>query len=120
MTKAENFNYEGKFEGGKEDWDANVDVAKLNYSFSNYNTEFMKKHIPMERRNEYRAMIERKNTEVKDYAITSAQYWTKKTNQILNLYVAQNLKHVNSKNADKVMEQIRENVKTVQCLLLLN
>lgn len=111
LTKAENFNYEGKFEGGKEDWDANVDVAKLNYSFSNYNAEFMKKHIPMERRNEYRAMIERKNTEVKDYAITSAQYWTKKTNQILNLYVAQNLKHVNSKNADKVMEQIRENVK---------
>ena len=32
--------------------------------------------------------------EVQDYAITSAQYWTRKSNQILNLYVAKNLQKV--------------------------
>ena len=111
LTKAEFFNYEGKFEGNKEDWDANVDVAKLNYSFSNYNSEFMKSHVPIEKRNAYKEMVKRKNTEVQDYAITSAQYWTKKTNQILNLYVAQNLKGVDTKNADSAMRAIRENVK---------
>ncbi len=111
LTKFENFNYEEKFEGNKEDWDANVDVAKLNYSYSNYNTQYAKEHIPLEKRNEYKEMIHRKNCEVKDYAITSAQYWTKKTNQILNLYVAQTLKDIGSKDAAEVMSVIREEIK---------
>lgn len=111
LTKFEFFNYEGKFEGNKEDWDANVDVAKLNYSYSNYNTQYAKEHIPLEKRNEYKAMIKRKNTEVQDYAITSAKYWTEKTNQILNLYVAQNLKNISGKNASDIMNLIREEIK---------
>lgn len=111
LSKFENFNYEEKFEGNKEDWDANVDVAKLNYSYSNYNSQYAKDHIPLEKRNEYKEMIHRKNCEVKDYAITSASYWTKKTNQILNLYVAQNLKDLGSKDASDIMALIREEVK---------
>lgn len=111
LTKSAYFNYEGKFEGNKEDWDANVDVAKLNYSFSNYNSQYMKDHIPIEERNDYKAMIARHTSEVKDYAITSAQYWTKKTNQILNLYVAQSLKGADPKNPDSIMRMIREGVK---------
>ncbi len=111
LTKFEYFNYEGKFEGNKEDWDANVDVAKLNYSFSNYNSAYMKEHVPIEKRNQYKAMIKRKNNEVKDYAITSAQYWTRKTNQILNLYVAQNLKANDLRNSEDAMKAIHKNIK---------
>lgn len=114
FTKFKNHNYEGKFEGGKEDWDANVDIAKFNYTFSNYNSEYMKKHIPLEKREAYKDYVQQKNNEVKDYALSSAQYWTRKTNQILNLYVAQTLKNVSSKDADSVMNTIKEAVKNNQ------
>lgn len=114
LTKFKNHNYEGKFEGGKEDWDANVDIAKFNYSFSNYNSEYMKKHISLEKRQAYKDFVEQKNNEVKDYAISSAQYWTRKTNQILNLYVAQSLKNINTKDSASVMNSIKEAVKNNQ------
>lgn len=111
LTKFEYFNYEGKFEGNKEDWDANVDVAKLNYSFSNYNSKYMKEHIPLEKRNQYKEMIQRKNNEVKDYAISSAQYWTRKTNQILNLHVAQTLKGNDLRTPEDAMNAIHKGIK---------
>lgn len=110
LTKFENFKYEGKFEGGKEDWDANVDIAKLNYSSSNYNSKYMKEHIPIEKREAYKNMVEKYNNEVQDYAISSAKYWTQKTNNILNLYVAQNLPKVSSKDAESVMNLIHKQV----------
>lgn len=107
LSKFRYFNYEGKFEGGKEDWDANVDVAKLNYSVSNYNSKYMKQNIPVEQREAYKNMIRQKNTEVQDYAISSAQYWTKITNKALNLHVAQSLKNVKSDNADDIINLLR-------------
>lgn len=111
LTKLGNANYEGKFEGNKEDWDANVDVAKLNYSTSNYNSQFMKSNIEMDDREAYKNLNYENNYMVQDYAITSGQYWTKKTNQILNLYAAQALKNVSSNDVQSVMNLIHEKVK---------
>ena len=52
-------------------------------------------------------LLERNNMEVQDYAVSSAKYWTKKTNQILNLNVAQHLKNINGKSASEITSLIK-------------
>lgn len=42
LSKNENFVVDGKFEGGFDTWDANPDIAKLNFVFSNADTKALK------------------------------------------------------------------------------
>jgi glycosidase len=68
LAKGKYWSTDEKFESGFETWDANPDIAKLNYD----------------------------NPDVRDYVVESGRYWTKKTNRILNLHAAQNLVNVNN------------------------
>ena len=92
LTKFENFEFEEKFESGIETWDSNSDIIKLNYGFSHTDTKHLKQTLSTEERNEMIKLLKKKNIEVQDYAITSGQYWTRKTRQILLLNAAQNIK----------------------------
>lgn len=105
LTKFENFELEDKFECGFETWDANADIAKLNYVFSNTDTKELG-NLPYEKLPAFINNMKHKNYEVQDYAIKSGEYWTKKTSQILNLHVAQNLKNIEADNPQKVYNTI--------------
>lgn len=92
LTKFENFEFEEKFESGIETWDANADIIKLNYAYSHTDTTHLKQSLTTEERNEMIKRLKKNNYEVQDYAITSGQYWTRKTNQILLMNAAQNIR----------------------------
>lgn len=109
LTKFENFEFDNKFEGGFYTWDANVDMVKFNYAFSNSDVEDIM-HLPLSERRAAMAKLQRKNCEVQDYAISSIRYWTRKTNQILNLYTAQALKGIDEKNANKALKAINDQI----------
>lgn len=105
LSKFRTFNVDGKFESGFETWDANPDIAKLNFVFSNTDTKSLK-NISVEDRTREMQLIARANAQVQDYAVSSGQYWTKKTDDILRLYIAQQLKNVDSNNPSLVYSQI--------------
>ena len=105
LTKFEKFEFENKIDGGFYTWDANVDIPKFDYANSNEDTEDAM-HLPLDKRHAYFALKEQKRNEVLDYAVSSLKYWTRKTNQSLNLYVAQNLKSSKIKNTDDAYEHI--------------
>lgn len=118
LSKFENFSVDGKFESGLETWDANPDIAKLNFVFSNTDSEALK-NLPRDEQKRQMAKIIRANNQVQDYSITSGQYWTQKTDDILRLYVAQNLKNIDSQNPSNAYSQIlqKANNKTFPTLL---
>ncbi len=109
LTKFERFEFENKIEGGFYTWDANVDIAKFDYTFSNEDAEEAM-HLLPDKRKEFFDKKAQKQSEVLDYAVSSLKYWTKKTNQILNLYVAQTLKGIDTQNADKALKLINEKI----------
>lgn len=106
VAQFEFFGLDGKHESGFETWDANPDIAKLNYVPSHNETQRLKNITDPQRRIEIKKELLRKNMEVQDYAVSSAKFWTKKTNDILNLYVAQNLKNIDGKSAQQINEEI--------------
>lgn len=109
LTKFENFELEEKFESGFETWDANPDIAKLNYVYSHATTEDMKNLTPEEKARKIEK-LRRSNIEVQDYVISSGAYWTQKTRDILTLYIAQNLRNLEQNNPDKVYSQIIDKI----------
>lgn len=109
LTKFPKFQLENKFESGFTTWDANVDIAKLRYVYSHADTIY-ENNLPLSQREKYRNTIVETNNEVQDYAITSAQFWTKKANQILNLYVAKNLPNADANDPEKVNKLIQDNI----------
>ena len=109
VTKFEGFDFENKIEGGFYTWDANVDIAKFDYAASNEDIEEAMHMMPAERRAFFKKK-QQKRCEVLDYATSSLKYWTRKTNQTLNLYVAQTLKGIDTKNSEKVYAAIQKEI----------
>lgn len=105
LSKFRHFVVDGKYESGFETWDANPDIAKLNFVFSNADTEALK-NLPVDERKLEMKKIIRGNYQVQDYAISSGIYWTAKTDDILRLYVAQSLRKVDKDNPTKVYNDI--------------
>ena len=105
LSKFENFVVDGKFESGFETWDANPDIAKLSFVYSNTDAIALK-NLPADKRRVEMERILRGNIQVQDYAVTSGQYWTQKTDDILRLHVAQHLKHIDAQNPQKVYKDI--------------
>ena len=103
LTKFENFEFENKIDGGFYTWDANVDMVKFNYAQSNEDVEDAM-NIPLKDRPAYFDKLAQKRCEVLDYGVSSLKYWTRKTNQSLNLYVAQNLKKIDASNPQKAYD----------------
>lgn len=110
LTKFENFEFENKIDGGFYTWDANVDMYKFNYTGSNEDVEYAM-NLPVNQREAYYEKKERKRNEVLDYAVSSLKYWTRKTNQSLNLYVAQNLKNINPEDPQSAYDNMKNLVK---------
>ena len=106
VSQFEFFGLGGKYESGFETWDANPDIAKLNFVPSHYETQMLKNIRDPQKRAETKEFLSEGNMSVQDYAVSSAKYWTKKTNEILQLYVAQNLKNVNNKNVSEINETV--------------
>ena len=109
VNKYENFELEEKIESNLETWDANTDIAKLNYVYSHSDTE-TGKNLTARERAERDEIIKRNNCEVQDYVITSGIFWTQKTKDILTLHVAQNLKNLDIKNPKKVYSEITSKI----------
>lgn len=105
LSKSDYYVVDGKFESGFDTWDANVDIAKLNFMYSNTDAKTLK-NLPLDERAREMEKIIRGSYQVQDYAITSGQYWTQKTDDILRLYVAQNIKNIDIQNPSKVYEEI--------------
>ena len=95
LTQSESYVLEDKYENGFETWDANTDIAKLNFVFSHADTKRLE-NLPRHEREYQTQLIKTKNFEAQDYVVNSGKYWTRKTNDILNEYVAQELKNVSS------------------------
>jgi len=108
VAQFEYFGLDGKHESGFYTWDANPDIAKLSFVPSHAETQSLRNIVDPTERKEKAAILKQKNMEVQDYAVSSAQYWTKKTNQILNLNAAQHLKNIDGKNAHEIFETINK------------
>ncbi len=107
LSKSDFYAVDGKFESGFDTWDANVDIAKLNFVYSNTDAKYLK-NLPADERIIEMKKIIRGNNQVQDYAITSGQYWTQKTDDILRLYIAQNLKNIDKQNPSQVYQTISQ------------
>lgn len=109
LDKFENFELEEKMDGGFYAWDANSDIAKLNFSTTHTDTIDLQNHSVKEREKIER--LERNRMQVQDYVVKSGQYWTRKTADILRLNAAQNLKNINNKSSNQVYQLIKDNIK---------
>jgi hypothetical protein len=107
VSQFEYFGFDGKHESGFETWDANPDIAKLSFVQSHSETQALKNIKNSEKKAEMKKFLAEKNMEVQDYAISSAKFWSKKTNQILTLNVAQHLKNIDGKNSNEIYEMIK-------------
>ena len=100
-----NFRLGEKKDGGVELWDGNVDIAKLNFSFSNYDYENINNVSNEEaekRINNYKQGVR----EVQDYAILSGKYWAKLFADTQLEYAASAFKNVGSvKEAQKALQE---------------
>jgi len=105
LSKFKNFVIDGKFESGFETWDANPDIAKLSFVYSNADALALKNLSESERKEEM-AKILRGNAQVQDYVVTSGKYWTKQTDDILRTYVAQILRNLDPENPALAYKQI--------------
>lgn len=83
-----NFKIDRKTEGGFVTWDANTDMAKMNYHISGYDEKLLQSIVSDSMRAHERKMIERGTKEVQDMAIQAGKYWTSKVNDIQMIYSA--------------------------------
>jgi len=105
LSQFEYFGTDGKFESGFDTWDANPDIAKLNFMVSNADTKALMNY-PVNEQGRRIALLRKANCQVQDYNVTSGQFWTRKTDDILRLSVAQNLKNVDKDNPSLAYSQI--------------
>ena len=99
LSKFSTWTADGMFEGGFETWDANPDIPKLKFTFSNQDYKRLKNFEPVDRNKEVEKIL-LGNAQVRDYTVEAGKYWTKKTSDIHRLYIAQNLKNINSSHID--------------------
>lgn len=107
LSKNKNFVVDGKFESGFETWDANPDIAKLNFVLSNNDLKTLK-NLPYKEALLEENRIVRANYQVQDYTIEGGKYWTRKTNDILRLNIAQKLQAQNPENPHAAYKKITE------------
>ena len=107
VNKYETFELEEKLESNFETWDANTDIAKLNFVYSHSNTE-SNKNLQAKEKFIQKNSVMRGYNQVQDYVITAGKYWTQKTNDILLLHISQNLK--NPENSIKIKNDISKNI----------
>lgn len=106
VSKFPTFDVEAKYESGFETWDANPDIAKLSFVYSHADTKDLKNLPKEERKKEIEKRLSA-NYQVQDYTVTSGQYWTQKTDDILRLSIAQQLKNIDYENPSLTYKNIK-------------
>ena len=106
ISDFENFKVVTKSEaGGLEVWDGNVDIAKLNfYACDNDEYRFEGKQNAQQKF----ADFERGSLAVRDYAITSGQYWTKLTVDSQLKYLSEKLAESKASTPQEYMSVIEK------------
>ena len=107
LSKFPNFSVDEKFESGFETWDANPDIAKLNFVTSKSDLKALKSVAPDEQQEEEALMV-RANAQVRDYTIGSGRFWTKLTNDVQRLYAAQNIANIKNLTADNAQNVYKD------------
>ena len=110
ISQFSNMQLDNKIEGNLDTWNSNFDIAKIHYFLSNADTERLLSIKPGHDQQEEAKKLQYAANEARDYVVTSARYWTRKTNQILNLYVAQNLKGLDEEDPKEVYKTIIKKV----------
>lgn len=110
VAQFSNLQLDNKIEGNVDLWGSNFDIAKIHYFLSNNDMDNILSKRPGYEQKDYIKELEYSANEAKDYVVTSAHYWTKKTNDILNLHVAQNLKHVDKDDPKETYKTIIKKV----------
>ena len=101
-----NFKIDKKTEGGFVTWDANTDMAKMNYHISGYDEKILQGIVSRSERDYERMLTERGAREVQDMAIQSGKYWTRKVKDIQTLYTAQTVG--TAKSVEAIEKLIKE------------
>ena len=86
-----NFKIDKKNEGGFVTWDANTDMAKMNYHISGYDEKILQSIVSRSEREYERMLTIRGSKEVQDMAIQAGKYWTGKVKDIQIMYTAQTI-----------------------------
>lgn len=103
VSQFSNFRIDKKTEGGFLTWDANNDLAKLNFYFSSYD-ELLSKSNEVDSQIDFENLMRiRASYEVQDMTLQVAKFWTKKVNDIQMSYLAPLLKDVKTENDIKVL-----------------
>ncbi len=110
ISQFSNMQLDNKIEGNIDTWNSNFDIAKIHYFLSNNDMDNILSIKPGIDQKEEVQKLEYASNEAKDYVVTSARYWTRKTNQILNLHVAQNLKHIDEEDPKEAYKTIIKKV----------
>ncbi len=110
VSQFSNLQLDNKIEGNFDTWNSNFDIAKIHYFLSNNDMDNILSMKPGIEQKEYVRELNNSAIEARDYVVTSAHYWTKKTKDILNLHVAQNLKHVDGNNPKETYKTIIKKV----------
>lgn len=83
-----NFKIDKKTEGGFVTWDANTDMAKMNYGVSGYDLKNLKAITDRAERYYEQQLMERGAIEVTDMAVQNGRYWTRFARNVQTLYNA--------------------------------
>lgn len=104
LSSFEKFNIEEKFESGFETWDANTDIAKLNFTLSNADLKRVES-LPKNERDIEITKMKRGNYQARDYVVSSGRFFTKLTSDIHKEYVTRSLKDVKG-SAKEILNNI--------------
>jgi len=110
ISQFSTMNLDNKIEGNIDTWGSNFDIAKIHYFLSNNDMDNILALEPGYNQDEEVKKLQYAANEARDYVVTSARYWTRKTNQILNLHVAQNLKHIDEEDPKEAYKTILKKV----------
>ena len=110
-----NFKIDKKTEGGFVTWDANTDMAKMNYHISGYDTKNLLAIPDRAQRDYEKKMIERGAREVQDMTIQAGKYWTEKVKNTQIIYTAQTVGRL--KTTEALSKLAAENKIPKQALL---
>ena len=104
LAQFSNFKIDRKSEGGFVTWDANTDIAKMNYFISGYDEKLDQSIVNNSERNYETMMRIRGAYEVQDMALQASKFWTRNVKDAQLLYAAQVLK--GRPNAEKIKDLV--------------
>lgn len=92
LLSFENFKIKTKDKGGFDLWDGNMDIAKLNFYIGNTDQAYLNKFTDIDEKKQKTKDIIAATYQVQDFALKSAQYWTRLVANTQTEFAANTLK----------------------------